>query len=270
MQPPRSKTKMFALGFASFGVLFALAGCSIKSEEPDKYPDKSAYCTGRARAECNADVVANCAAPDVDRCIAQRSTVCVTAIPLDTTYLPKQADGCIAAVAAAFADARLKPAEIKSYEATCLLVFDGKTEVGGTCSKDVDCKVSAGLRCLVSPGQPTGTCQVPKPAQGGEKCDTPDAQCASGFHCGATKHCDADGSDGEACSGAAPCGAASTCSSTMSCKPKPPDGSTCNSDEDCLNHLCDKAQDATTGICASQITLAPNEAFCTAIRPSPT
>lgn len=268
MRGKQSKTAAWMVWLAASAGAFLHPGCVSPGDDGPsyKYPDKSSYCDGRARAECNDEVVAACAASDADKCIADRNAACVAAIPTNSTYQPAAADACIAAVSQAFADAKLKIDEMKAYNDACLVVFDGMSGAGQSCGTDSDCQVSTGLRCLLAPASTSGTCQIPVPVAGGEKCDAPAAKCMDGFHCGASMHCDADGAGGDTCSATAPCGTGLSCSGAMQCMPKKSDGATCTQDTDCMNQLCDKGSSPASGVCTSQIIFSTMEAFCVGIR----
>src|SRR2546421_2835375 len=132
-------------------LLFLLAACTGKAPEPlPKYPDANAYCGGRAQAECNDVVIAACAAPNKDKCVSSRQSACNAAVPKDKSYDPSKTEECIAAVAAGYADAKLTKDEIKTYTEVCALLFNGIGVKGSSCVADADCKVSDGLRCVVS------------------------------------------------------------------------------------------------------------------------
>jgi hypothetical protein len=251
---------------------FVLAACTGKSPEPlPKYPDANAYCNGRAQAECNDTVIVACAAPGKDKCISSRQSACVAAAPKDKAYDASKTEDCIAAVAAAYGDAKLTKDEIKTYTDTCALLFNGIGVKDSPCGADADCKVSEGLRCVVSssaggadggPIRSSGTCQLPKIVQGGDSCAPVDAMCAAGYHCGLTKHCDINGATGEACGDGLPCKETLKCSSAGMCQPKLADGSPCTVSQECTNGVCLEQ----TNICVSQVILAPNEPFCVQAR----
>jgi hypothetical protein len=243
----------------ALAALFTLTACSSKDEP--KYPDTNSFCNGRAGAECSTDVVQACAAPNRDTCVAKRQAVCVATLPRAATYNSAGAEGCVTAVSTAFADARLSTQENRTVIEACTPVFDGPRDVNDTCSADIDCKVSAGLRCVLGAGLNTGTCQVPERVMGGGLCSKPNQSCVPGFHCGPTAHCDVNGQVGEPCTDALPCIETARCSAGK-CEKKFDDGSTCASDQECANALCARGSAATQGICVSQMTLAPNEPFC--------
>jgi hypothetical protein len=238
-----------------------LANCS--GDNGHKYPDTTAFCNGRAKAECNSEVIKACAAPDSNRCIASRQAACLAATPPQMTYNAEGAERCIDAVSKAFGDARLTAEEYRSTDDVCSLVFDGPGAVNATCQADVDCKVSDGLRCVVAGGTGNGTCQVPERVQGGGLCSTPKQLCIEGFHCGATLHCDINSQIGGPCNDVVlPCAAGALCSSAGVCVAKLADGTPCTRNDECLHDICARGSSTPQGLCVTQMNLAPNEPFC--------
>ncbi|HMI86883.1 MAG TPA: hypothetical protein VK550_22470 [Polyangiaceae bacterium] len=240
-------------------VLVFTAACSSKDD--DKYADANSYCSGRAAAECSKEVILACAAPNETKCVGKRQAACVAAIPTGTSYNANGAEGCVNAVSSAFADAKISVAENRTVNETCAAVFDGPGAANATCRQDVECKVSAGLRCVLRGGSDTGTCQVPDRVMGGGSCSSPSQSCIAGFHCGATQHCDINAQLGEPCTEALPCIETSRCIAGK-CEKKLDDGSPCASDQECVNALCARGTSSAQGRCVSQVTLAPNEPFC--------
>lgn len=250
-----------ATAFCSF-VLFAfldVAGCGAKDDP--KYADVSSYCTGRAEAECSTEVLQACAIPDRARCVTKRQAACVASSPSGTAYNPNGAEACVNAVSAVFADAKISMQENRTVTETCAALFDGPGAVNATCQKDIDCKVSANLRCVLRGGSDSGTCQVPERVMGGGVCSSPNQSCITGFHCGPSDHCDVNSDVGDPCSSTLPCVEAARCTAGK-CEKKLVDGTACLSDQECANALCARGSGSTQGVCVSQMTLAPNEPFC--------
>jgi hypothetical protein len=171
------------------------------------------------------------------------------------------AEGCINAVSAAFGDAKLTTEENRTVNETCTAAFDGPGAASAPCARDLDCMMSSGLRCVLRGGANVGTCQVPERVTGGGLCSAPNQSCVDGFHCGATNHCDINSQVGAPCGATLPCVKEARCVADI-CEKKFDDGSPCASDQECVNGLCAKGSTAAQGICASQMTLAPNEPFC--------
>jgi hypothetical protein len=246
--------------FAAFSFL-AFVRCS--SENGPKYPDVSSFCSGRAKAECNGEVIKACAVVDTERCVASRRDACLAATPKQMTYNPARAEDCIDAVSAAFGDARLTAEENRKTSDVCALLFDGPGTAGAMCQGDVDCKVGDGLRCVLGGGSQSGTCQVPERVQGGGLCSMPKQLCADGFHCGATFHCDINSQVGEPCNDVfLPCAESALCGANGVCVAKFPDATPCTRDGECLNDICARGSSSPQGLCVTQMNLAPNEPFC--------
>jgi hypothetical protein len=253
----------------SLGVV--LAGCSGKAAEPlPKFPDAIAYCTGRAQAECSDSVIAACAAPSKEKCVASRQAVCNANVPSGKSYDSSKAENCINQVSAAHGDAKLTKDEIKVYSDACSVLFSGTGVKDSSCAADGDCKQSDGLRCVLSAlggtdggsGGVSGSCQTPKSALGGDSCSAADVNCAAGYHCGVSKHCDINGSLGEPCNGGLPCKETLKCSAAGTCEAKIADGSPCTTGDECANGICLEG----SSICVSQVVFAPNEPFCVQAR----
>jgi hypothetical protein len=251
----------------AFSLSVVLAGCTGKSPDPPpKYPDAAAYCTGRAQAECNDAVIAACALPTKDKCVATRQAACNADVPAGKTYDSSKAEDCINQVSAAYGDAKLTKDEIKAYSDACALLFSGTGVKDSSCAANGDCKQGDGLRCILSAtagpdggsSGVKGSCQVPKSAQGGDSCAAVDVMCATGYHCGASQHCDINGTLGEPCSDALPCSETLKCSAASACEAKLADGSTCATSDECANGICLEV----SNLCVSQVTFAPNEPFC--------
>jgi hypothetical protein len=253
---------MLTLRFLRMGGAFAtvvvLVACS--GTDGPKYKDSTAYCKGRAEAECSSEVIKACAAPDATRCVTSRYSACVNAVPNGTTYNASGAEACVNAVRSSYADAKLSAQENRTVADTCAGVFDGPGLANAPCKQDGDCKMSAGLKCVWR-SVDTGTCQVPERVQGGGTCSAPNQLCVPGYHCGATQHCDVNGQVGEGCNDALPCVESARCIAAL-CVKKFEDGRACSNDEECLSSLCARGVSSPMGLCVSQMTLAPNEPFC--------
>jgi len=248
----------------AFGIALFAGACSSQDAGP-KYPDINSFCNARATADNNAEARGSCGSPGAATCIARRQAVCVAGKPTNSTYTAAPAEGCINAVAAAYADAKLTLDENSALNAACDPVFDGPGAKNAACRIDADCQESADLRCVLSAGLTTGTCQVPQKVQGGGSCATMDAQCVSGFHCGETAHCDVDASLNEPCV-TIPCAPDLICSEAGTCMAKAQDGATCASDEECLHGICNRASTLPMGLCVSQIALSLSDPFCVEAR----
>jgi hypothetical protein len=243
----------------ALSALLFVGACS--DAQGPRYPDLSSFCNARASAECNMQVILACASPNSSMCVAKRQLLCVSSMPPGTTYNSSSADGCVSQVSNAYADARITVDESNAIDAACLTVFDGPGDTDAVCFKDSDCKVSTGLRCVGAAGSSQGACEIPRDVDGGGSCSALDALCASGFHCGPTMHCDINGAMNEACDQRTPCAMNLQCSNAGLCVPRYDDGSACMTADECMHGMCDMATTAT-GVCVSELNLAPSEPFC--------
>lgn len=238
-----------------------LANCG--SENVPKFRDTAAFCKGRAKAECNSEVIKACAIVDSNHCLSSREAACMALTPPRMTYIADNAERCIDAVSAAFGDARLTADENRSTSDVCSLVFEGPGSANDPCQTDADCRVGSGLRCVLAGGTSDGTCQIPERIQGGGLCSTPKQLCIDGFHCGATLHCDINSQIGEPCNDVIlPCGRTGLCGANGVCIAKLADGTRCTRDDECLHDICARGSSTTEGLCVTQMNLAPNEPFC--------
>jgi hypothetical protein len=243
-------------------LVFLFAGCSGKDDP--KYPDISSYCGGRAQAECSKEVLLACGVPNASTCTTKRQAACVAATP-PGTYNPNAVETCLNTVGAAYGDAKLSPQENRSVAESCAGVFEGPGLADTACKKDVECKASTGLRCVLRGGADMGTCQIPQRVQGGGVCSAPNQLCIEGFHCGPTQHCDINSQVGEPCSNLQPCVLSARCIANK-CEKKFDDSAACTSDEECISTLCARGTSSPQGLCVSQMNLAPNEPFCVEAR----
>ncbi|MBV9946124.1 MAG: hypothetical protein JOZ69_04675, partial [Myxococcales bacterium] len=131
-----------ALGLAS------APACS--SNSGPKYPNLVSFCNGQASAECNQQVLAACGLPSQATCVTQRQAICVAAAPQGTTYNPSAAEGCVNQVSSAYADAQLTLNESNAISSACAGVFDGPGDKDAACKTDQDCKLSTGLKCVLT------------------------------------------------------------------------------------------------------------------------
>jgi hypothetical protein len=256
---PLARSLTLALSPVAAVVLLASA-CTAASP---KYPDLSSFCRGVATAQCNSTVLLQCAISSPDVCIGNQEAACAAAQPTGTSYNPGAGEGCVNAYAAAYADAKVTLAETNDINQACVEVFEGAGITNASCVADSDCKVGMGLRCVTGSAG-TSTCQVPQSVTGGGSCQASDQQCVTGYHCGSTAHCDIDGAVNDPCSATLPCGVGLMCDTTTTntCIAKGADGTACTTGDQCANGICSIAMNTASGLCVSQVTLAPNEPFC--------
>lgn len=262
---------------ASFGwvVGTAVVGCNgseTTAPPPSPYETEAGFCQLLAEASCTQAVVENCYLSDpsdaeqfqedVASCQteAARRSACN---PNGYTYRREGAEGCVAAVGAAYADGKLNPAEIEAANEACLAVYSGGKGVGQSCVSDAECDFPAGLRCAIELGK-DATCQEIEVIAPGAKCGGPAAVCEEGYHCNvAASICGQDQAVGEACDETMPCADTAICNASGVCEEKASNGSPCEAAHECAGGICVKAQGASAGTCGSSISLSPtNEGTC--------
>lgn len=247
------------------------AACGSSDSDPPgvtyKYPDVASLCDAGATAQCSASLVQHCATT-ADDCHAVRVQLCKAQTPSTLTYRPAQADACIDALRAAYADATLTADEQRVINAACSVVFEGTGTAGATCDADVDCHLSQSFVC-VKKGS-TGMCEVPKAVSAGDSCSAADAACTLGTHCNPTSlHCDKDGVLGDPCNATAPCDAATTCdAASTKCIARLADGTACHTDSECQGGICLVV--GASQRCASAQNFSAGDPACDAFRPKAT
>jgi hypothetical protein len=249
----------------------SLIQCSSNEAKGPKYPDTTSFCQGLAKAQCSDTVVNTCLASSTETCVSIRQSVCeanivTPALNAQLTYDSSNAEACVNAVESAYSDAQITNTDEQSMNKACELVFSGTQAQGADCSKDSDCKQSTGLKCVVhyatatpDAGTIDGTCQVPSatPVAGGASCSEPTQQCAVGYHCGISSHCDQDEPKDANCSSQDPCTEGFKCASGK-CVAKLAQGSTCATDDECSSGYCVEA----ANLCATMYQLSEGEPFC--------
>lgn len=254
-------------------------GCVVESaSEPTgpqyTYPTEASFCTALAKAECNKTVVGACFGSD-DTTLEADTAKCVTAReatcnPQNLPYNPAAADACIAKRTSVLSDAELTRVEIDDADEACLAVFSRDGGSGVTCAVNTDCNTADGLRCVVKPGQASGTCATPEILGGGEKCTADNAVCDVGFFCSATAgdYCVAQPALGEACAPAMPCQDAFKCSADVDgvCEAKLDNGAVCADDLQCSGGFCLKSTGQTDGNCSAKYKLEFTSQSCDPFR----
>lgn len=266
------------LWLLSAGVLagsISMVGCGSDDAEPEEpsgplYPDVAAYCNARARAECSEETVNNCAASSPEACVAKRQMVCVGETPAGRSYRPAEAEGCIAAVEYAFADAVVDKDERAEIGEACAALFETEDGVtGASCKVDADCRMSEDYRCVLrvdsEAGRMKGVCQIPKLVAAGHSCEAVDAQCEPGLFCNDGPHCVTKGTAGSSCGATKPCDEGLKCDeSEGKCVGKAAIGSPCESDDDCFDGLCSVGGESR--ICVGKMILSPGDPICAEFR----
>jgi hypothetical protein len=276
----------------------ALGGCVVTSETSDEptgsgpsypHPSEAAFCAALAAAQCTDQTVKACYLSD-DATLAEDRASCVAKRKVGTTcresvtgtlasgaqYNPAQdTEGCIAAHTTIYADASLTNTEIETAIKTCVKIFSGSSGANASCTQDYDCDTTADLRCILKPGQTTGTCAVPTEVGGGQNCMAPAAVCAETFYCdaaeGASGAClEAPAQDG-VCTAEKPCQPDFNCTAIDMegvgvCDAKLSNGEGCLAAKpgECKGGFCNVASGQTEGKCASTLLLAQTSTSCDA------
>jgi hypothetical protein len=232
--------------FLALGVI-AFAGCSSEQPGPDdgnsRLRNESGFCTEWARAVCNGNVVTACEyAGGVDGCRDFQLEYCLNLVP--PGYSSAHAQDCIDAAKTAFSDASIsaeEASEVLNLGGECSRLVDGGIAEGGVCSSDFDCNMVDENHCVIKAGAFEGTCQVPIPAGGGERCDDEAAVCDDGFYCDG-RNCLAVLEANEDCTNDDMCGSAALCvlgaDGTGQCTPKLESQAACTLDGECKSNFC--------------------------------
>lgn len=254
----------FLLGFVA-----CVSGCSAKTHS-DPNATVSDFCEAWGKAACNATVVKNCAGeamatdPLTQACIEKQQTFCEGLVPT-TGYNSAQAQTCLDAVGAAYADATLTGEEVavvRHLGEPCNHLIKGSHAEGTTCNTDDDCDTTTNVQCVTKNG--VGTCVIPMVVANGTSCAAPAASCMQNFYCDG-RNCVESAALGEACVDSTQCAATLTCqgadpdAGTTSGNCAAPGNATgCVTDSDCTPDACETA----TGKCVASIILSPAEALC--------
>jgi hypothetical protein len=255
---------LLVLGLALAG------GCSSSKKRKSTAPtaNKSSFCTDWAKAACNSAVVSACAAADVDGCVAAQSEFCLAALP--PHYDATNAKTCVAAVKAAYTDAKLTRDEltvVRDFGAPCDELNKGPGGEGESCATNDDCNTLEHLRCIKKIGDAIGNCQVPVEVGGGFPCTQLNETCVEGFYCNGA-NCLAAPTGGAACSDEIPCASDFQCTGapgSQACTDKGDPTDPCAVDGECKSDIC-ALNAAGGGICVDQVVLAATEPLCTDLR----
>jgi hypothetical protein len=271
MLVPTGHAFMKRLLLPLFSVL-AWIGCSGSQPGPgaeeDKLRTEASFCADWAKAVCNERVVEACNGTRAG-CIDRQKEACRALVPLG--YSSKYAEDCVEAARDAYKDAELTAEELKvvlQLDGNCKTLIDGGLEEGDECSSSLDCDGVNGFECVIRPGDPLGTCQIPVLVGDGLRCSTPESVCSEDFYCDG-RNCIGRFLDGELCIG-------DTCSEgfrcavatggvSATCIPFVENGEACSADADCASGVCLGSTD-TDKICVSSVILTVRDPLCRALR----
>jgi hypothetical protein len=202
-----------------------------------------------------------CQAADVNDCQASQIAFCLDLIPA-TGFSGAKATQCTDAVGAAYSDADLTAAELKTVlllAAPCDQLVRGPRTQGEVCSSRLECDAPGGFDCVFKDDDSTGTCQLPTRVGPGLDCSAPSAVCETGFYCNG-ENCIAGQDTGEACVTHRECGSTGFCSSGL-CAERLAVDSACTIDEQCTSGLCYQIS-ATDKVCTDRLRLSRTEPIC--------
>ncbi|MBW2454564.1 MAG: hypothetical protein JRI68_08640 [Deltaproteobacteria bacterium] len=268
-----TRTTLTLCGATAFAGLLAVACADTETAEPTgpAFASETAFCKAVAEAVCNSNVVSACYGSsdatlpdDTQSCVEQYSRQ-VNCNPGSFPYDPAGAEGCIAAMTAAYADGAINQTDVENIANACLPVFSSGGAAGSTCDIDSDCDGTASLRCVIKGGE--GTCQVPEEITPGQTCGEAQQVCEEGYYCGSDDACIVRPGVAGDCSEIKPCVETALCLDGV-CFAKTDNGGTCTVSSECLGGFCVLATGATDGSCGAQYTLSPTTAeSCTPFLP---
>lgn len=261
------------LSTAAMGAL--AIGCSSTPDEVpvDPLAKEEGFCSELAKVVCNANVVDECYG-SVDSTRADDTKSCVDNATRDfcnsqnAVYRAVNAQKCIDAYKAGYADAALELTELDAIDEACHPTLSGNGDAGEACEIDQDCNGAEELRCVAKPGS-AGTCEVPEEIGPGLACDGAAQTCASGFYCSAEAGaCIVERAVGQSCSETQPCDAESRCeATTMMCEAKDANGTTCTAADSCTGGFCDIADGSIDGTCKAAQPINTTNGTCAAFLP---
>jgi hypothetical protein len=215
---------------------FGLVVFACGDDDPgEKYSSADAFCSAKAAEECKA-VSAVCAVSDTV-CTTRRTDACKTAanaaIAQGRAYRAANAEACINATAAVYADRVINPTKEETFEEACERVFTGSKKASEACSNLYDCEGS--LTCDLD----KKFCAAEVTRMADQPCNNPGDICATGLYCqdrGGSKFCGAKKNKDEACGAAGPCLEAFRCVNV--CVDKVAPGGFCDTNDECTTGLC--------------------------------
>jgi hypothetical protein len=250
-----------------------VAACSEAEEGPGSNMSttrtRDAFCTEWAVRACGSEVVDICQASSVEDCRAAQKTYCLDLVP--TSYAPDQARACLDAVEAAYLDADLTGAELKTVTQLgppCHQLVRGTGGADASCESNDECDGPRGFECVIKGGELLGTCQIPEEVEGGFECAEPQQICEDGFYCN-NQNCISYRRLGASCTVDGECGPEAYCEVVppaidKTCVARAEVGEACSSARECLSEICLLAGDDPT--CLTRVRLSPSEPLCGTLR----
>jgi hypothetical protein len=251
--------------------LLAFSACTVEANGPKDTVDpavknQQAFCTTWAKAACNDTVVANCSEADTATCVLHQSAYCQTLVP-DIGYSPDQAQNCVDAVKAAYADAALDATEalvVLRLGGACSHLVAGPAKAGEACSADTDCDTTKNYSCVLKGGDAAGTCQIPTIQANGAPCDGLAMTCGGGAYCDG-ENCLVKKAKDKACTYDAMCADGLRCNvpadstdGSGTCDDKLAPKAACSFDGECASGFCYE----NTMVCTTRVVLTGADHIC--------
>ena len=202
--------------------------------------------------------------------LAQHATEYQTAVAAFRTFVPANAEACLAKVRAVYGKisagaVALAGSEYLGMLAVCANVYRGASAEYQPCQSDLDC--NDGLICDPK-GDGVGHCGTPKLVGPGAGCANIGEYCPTGAYClnngnsstGDVWLCTAKVTAQGACSSTSPCLETLRCSAGL-CVARLDIGEACASDGDCNSNFCEPYALR----CANDIRFAPGSPACIAV-----
>jgi hypothetical protein len=260
------------------GAIGLAAGCSNTEVTGGADPLATAdgFCEAYASAKCSAAVVGNCyhseettLDADTAHCVAATSSL-DRCNPKNLPYHPEAASAAIDTITAIFEDGQIDgPTNPDNNEQQALndalaSVFYVGLPDGSACTAADDCDIGNGSTCIVHASK--GVCAVPVETAPGESCNSPSAQCDSGFYCDDGYHCVSTQGIRQVCHADDECVTAK-CGSNNLCQDLLPNQSSCEFDAECSGGFCLKQSGETRkGFCAGYDNFTPFTQSCDALK----
>ena len=223
---------LFLMASSAAGFLVFACGDDDPSE---KYPSADSFCAAKADAECKA-VGAVCGVADAT-CKDRRVEACRTAAGAATgqgrVYRAANAEVCITATTAVYADRVIVDTKEDAFEDACARVFAGTKKLSEPCVNLYDCEGS--LTCDTD----KGFCAQKSPKKTDEGCNNPGDICNAGLYCqqrGGSKFCAPKKNIAQPCDTGNPCLESLRCINT--CLAKVATGEPCDTSDQCTTGFC--------------------------------
>jgi hypothetical protein len=257
-----AKTATMRSFFFLSSIVFLVCACSSEESQPEE--TREDFCERWGEAACSDEVVSVCQSASASACRLSQESYCLSLVPA-AGFASAQADACIGAIGAAYADADLNAAELKTVlrlAAPCDRLIRGPQEDSETCTERTDCDTAADFTCVIKGAQTQGRCAIPREVEAGRDCSADNAVCEAGFFC-----------DGDNCIEQRAAGAA--CVRNEQCAEGYCDGSectaglgidtACTSDEQCASGFCFEFS-STSQVCTDRVRLSRTDPICRNLR----